>query len=54
MKCCEVMTRSTAAATSSLMAAYCRLRSSMGMGSCPEAEEEEAGACTEFTAMVKL
>ena len=34
MKCCDVSTRWTAASMSSLMAAYCRFRSSMGTGAC--------------------
>ncbi len=44
MKYCVVKTRSTAAATSSLMLSYCRLRSSMGIGSCLGADAGEEGS----------
>src|SRR5664279_4099765 len=53
MKYCVVSTRSTAAATSSLMDAYCRFRSSMGTGSGLAGVEEETGAGEVLSGMAK-
>src|SRR5450755_1103375 len=53
MKYCVVSTRSTAAATSSLIEAYWRLRSSMGTGSGLTEAEEETGAGEVLSVMTK-
>jgi hypothetical protein len=54
MKYCAANTRSTAAVTSSLIDAYCRLRSSMGTGSGLVEETDGTGADEVLEAMAKL